>query len=218
MRRSPVCPAAGGWNFPANPAASALTAAPLWRPQLYPATVIVTGAPKGFGAPPLSDPIASSFSGSAANGLHAIIADDHGDHGIWLPKGEQPASTAFLIPHDAHFLWRVRSALRLHRLLGSRPSGRWPREQRLTRFQLHRASLMLRAWDGVESGATRRHVASVILNPDVAFMRALDWKNAPERRRLARILKAARETIDGGYLSWLAPRSRRRESLRKRPS
>lgn len=98
------------------------------------------------------------------------------------------------------------TALRLQRLLGSQPSGRWPREQRLTRFQFHRASLMLRAWDGGESGATRRHVASVILNPDVASMRALDWKNASERRRLARILKAARETIDGGYLHWLVPR------------
>ncbi|MFH1795563.1 MAG: DUF2285 domain-containing protein [Pseudomonadota bacterium] len=137
------------------------------------------------------------------------MADDHGDHRIWFPHGEQPASAAFLIPYDVHFLWRIRSVLRLHRLLGGQPSGAWPREQRLTRFQVHRASLMLRAWDGVESGATRRHVASIILNPDVAFMRALDWKNASERRRLARILKAARETIDGGYLHWLVPRSRR---------
>lgn len=67
---------------------------------------------------------------------------------------------------------------------------------------------MLRAWDGVESGASRRHVASIILNKDVASLRALDWKNTPERRRLARILKAARETIEGGYLRWLVPRSR----------
>ena len=137
------------------------------------------------------------------------MADDHGDHRIWFPHGEHPASAAFLIPHDAHFLWRIRSALRLHRLLGGQPSGAWRREQRLTRFQAHRASLMLRAWDGVESGASRRHVASVILNPDVASLRALDWKNASERRRLARILKAARETIEGGYLRWLVPRSPR---------
>ncbi len=140
----------------------------------------------------------SPSSGSAADGLHAIMADDHGDHRVWSPHGEQSASTAFLIPRDGHFLWRIRSALGLHRLLGSQSSGQWPREQRLTRFQFHQASLMLRAWDGVQSGATRRHVASVILNPDVATLRALDRKNAPVRRRLARILKAARETIDGG--------------------
>lgn len=117
---------------------------------------------------------------------------------------------AFVIPRDQNFLWRIRNVMRLHRLLDGLPSGQWPRAQRLTRFQRHQASLMLRAWDGVESGASRRQVAAVLLNPDVASMRAIDWKNAPERRRLARILKAARETIDGGYLRWLAPRTRDR--------
>ncbi len=170
------------------------------RRPFFRVQTVVTAAPKGFGAPPLPDPLAPSFSVSAADGLHAIMTDDHGDHRIWFPDGEQPASIAFFIPRDAHFLWRIRNALRLHRLLGSQPSGQWPLERRLARFQLHRASLMLRAWDGVDSGASRRHVASVILNPDVAALRALDWKNASERRRLARILKAARETIDGRYL------------------
>lgn len=148
-----------------------------------------------------------------ADGLHATVADDHGDHRVWFPDGHQPGSTAFLIPRDRHFLWRIRNALRLHRRFAGELSGPWPQAQRLSRFQLHRVALMLRAWDGMESGATRRHVASILLNPDVATMRAIDWKNAPERRRLARILKAARETIEGGYLRWLAPRSRRDESL-----
>ncbi|MDI6025946.1 DUF2285 domain-containing protein [Corticibacterium sp. UT-5YL-CI-8] len=114
---------------------------------------------------------------------------------------------AFLIPRDRYFFWRIRNVLRLHRHLDGKPSGRWPRDQRLSQFQLHRAALMLRAWDGVESGASRRHVASILLNPDTGAMRALDWKNAPERRRLARILSAARVTIEGGYLHWLSPRS-----------
>ena len=83
-----------------------------------------------------------------------------------------------------------------------------PREERLTRFQLHRAALMLRVWDGVESGEPRRLIASILINEKVRTLRALDWKNAPERRRLARILAAARERIEGGYLRWLAPRAR----------
>lgn len=69
---------------------------------------------------------------------------------------------------------------------------------------------MLRAWDGVASGASRRQIASVLLNRDVATLRALDWKNTPERRRLARILKTAHETIDGGYLHLLMPPTDRR--------
>lgn len=79
----------------------------------------------------------------------------------------------------------IRSATRLKRLIDRKHAGAWPPEQRLSRFQVHRAALMLRAWDGIESGASRRAVASVLLNRDVEALRALDWKNAPERRRLA---------------------------------
>ncbi|WP_460897446.1 DUF2285 domain-containing protein [Phyllobacterium sp. K27] len=179
----------------------------MWRPQLFPAIVIVREAPNGFAASSLSDPLARpSIEELTADGLHAVAADDAGDHRIWFPEGDRPVNEAFVIPRDEHFFWRIRNVIRLHRHLDGKPSGRWPRDQRLSRFQLHRATLMLRAWDGVESGASRRHVASILLNPDVTSMRALDWKNAPERRRLARILKVARETIEGGYLRWLSPR------------
>lgn len=117
---------------------------------------------------------------------------------------------AVLLPLDKHFYWRHRNAARLKRRLDGQSSGHWPHEQRLSVYQLHRAALMLRAWDGVEAGASRRHVAAVLLNPEAAAMRAIDWQNASERRRLARILAAARDMIDGGYLRLLAPRRRRR--------
>lgn len=58
---------------------------------------------------------------------------------------------------------------------------------------------MLRAWDGVTEGASRQEVASVLLNPGLKTMRSIDWKNTPERRRLHRLLKAARDLIKGGY-------------------
>lgn len=109
-----------------------------------------------------------------------------------FPHAEQPASTAFLIPRDGHFLWRIRSALRLHRLLASQPFGRWPREQRLTRFQFHRASLMLRAWDGVESGASlklrKRHSG----RPHFALQ---DGDAFSENSRSARVLFGVDDTM-----------------------
>lgn len=144
----------------------------------------------------------------AEDGLHAVLADDA--HRLWLPHGADIGNAAVLIPLDGHLIWRVKNLLRLSRHLLGQPHGPWPREQRLSRFQLHRAALMLRAWDGVASGASRRQVASVLLNRDVETLRALDWKNAPERRRLARILKTAHETVDGGYRHLLAPPARRR--------
>ncbi|WP_234053407.1 MULTISPECIES: DUF2285 domain-containing protein [unclassified Xanthobacter] len=152
-----------------------------------------------------------SFLGpSAGDGLYAVVEDDEGAHQVWLPDGDAPTTMAALIPFDAHFLWRVRSATRFKRRMDGKLAGPWPREQRLSPLQLRQAALMLRAWDGTASGASRREVASLLLNRDVESLRALDWKNAPERRRLARLLKVARETIDGGYLGWLTPRSRRR--------
>ncbi len=141
--------------------------------------------------------------------MHALIAHDGGDHRLWIPDSCALAASAILIPRDRYFLWRVRSAVRLHLMLEGQQSRGWPREQRLTPFQLHRAALMLRVWDGVESGASRRHVAGVVLNGEAQTLRAIDWHNASERRRLSRLLKAARETIEGGYLRWLMLRAGR---------
>lgn len=187
-----------------------MTAQPLWSPRLFPATVIVTIAPEGFAADALPDPEKlAAVASRTEDGLHALVAADDGEHRLWIPHDGFLFSTAIVIPRDRYFLWRVRNAVRLHLKLEGKPSRGWPREQRLTRFQLHRAALMLRAWDGVESGASRRHVAGIILNDDVGALRAIDWHNAPERRRLSRLLKAARQTIEGGYLRWLAPQTRR---------
>lgn len=182
----------------------------MWLPRVFPATVIVAPAPCGFAAAPFPDPDQpGTLIGRDEDGLHVLMPDDGGDHRVWVAHGGALASSAIVIPRDSYFLWRVRNAVRLHLMLEGKQSRGWPREQRLTPFQLHRAALMLRVWDGVASGASRRHVAGVVLNGEVRAMRAIDWQNAPERRRLARLLKAARETIEGGYLRWLMPQTRR---------
>lgn len=139
------------------------------------------------------------------DGLHAIAEDEDGDHRLWLRDGAEPVNAGIFIPFGQQFWWHHRNAGRLGRRMEGKRSGPLPRQQRLTAFQLHRAALMLRAWDGVEAGEPRRVVASILLNSKVETLRALDWKNAPERRRLARIYKAAHEAINGGYLNWLTP-------------
>jgi len=113
--------------------------------------------------------------------------------GEWVPS-----RAAVVIPLDEFFFWRIRSTARLRRLIDGKHSGPPPPEQRLSRFQLYRATLMLRAWDGVASGASRQAIASILLNRDVQTLRAIDWKNAPERRHLARSLGDARKRIEGG--------------------
>lgn len=162
--------------------------------------------PEGFAASSLPDPATLPVLGElAGDGLHAIAEDEAGDHRLWLRNGDVPVSAGIFLPLDEHFWWRHRNAGRLKRRLDGRPSGPWPRQQRLSVFQIRRAALMLRAWDGVESGAPRRAVAAVLINRTVETLRAVDWKNAPERRRLARILAAARRQIERDYLQWLIP-------------
>lgn len=167
-------------------------------------------APEGFAASSLPDPRTLPVVGElTGDGFHAVSDDNDGDHRLWLQYGAEPASAGIFLPLDEHFWWRHRNAARLKRRMDGKPADPWPRQQRLSAFQIRRAALMLRAWDGVESGASRRVVAAVLINRTVETMRALDWQNAPERRRLNRVLKAARGMVEGGYLRWLAPFSRR---------
>ncbi|WP_262983285.1 DUF2285 domain-containing protein [Paracoccus mutanolyticus] len=41
---------------------------------------------------------------------------------------------------------------------------------------------MLRAWDGAESGASRRDIAGVLFRTDFSGLSAAEWKSASERR------------------------------------
>lgn len=152
----------------------------------------------------------------ASEGLYAVAEDDDGDHHLWFRDGKKAARAGIFLPLDEHFWWRHRNAARLKRRLDCKPSGPWPRQQRLSAFQIRRVAFMLRAWDGVESGASRRVIAAVLINRTVETMRALDWQNAPERRRLARILVAARSQIESGYLRWLTPQGSRGHRKRDR--
>ncbi|UXS53942.1 DUF2285 domain-containing protein [Agrobacterium tumefaciens] len=104
-----------------------------------------------------------------------------------------------------HFSERIDSIRRFHRWVTGMPSGPRSRWQRFSRYQIHRFSLMLRAWDGVAAGASRQEIAGFLLNPDVEKLRSIEWKSRPERRRLHRLLTAAQGMIDGGYLALLRP-------------
>jgi hypothetical protein len=154
----------------------------------------------------LLDPLAPSIEGEVAeDGFHAIVRDDQGDHRLWLPQGTQTTNAAVVIPLDEHFSERVQSIQRFQRWLTGKPSGPLPRWQRFSRYQIYRFSSMLRAWDGMTGGASRQEIASILLNRDVKTLRSIDWKNAPERRRVIRLLKSSRELIEGGYLRLLQP-------------
>ncbi|WP_265519616.1 DUF2285 domain-containing protein [Nitratireductor luteus] len=88
-------------------------------------------------------------------------------------------------------LLRRLSGLHRHqRFLGSlypveRRAGRWVN--------------MLRAWDGIEAGASRRDIATVLFGQRAATE---DW-DAGYRTRVQRLIRSARRIVEGGYLKLL---------------
>lgn len=141
----------------------------------------------------------------AVDGFHAVVRDKYGDHHVWLPQGQRVINAVMWIPPDEYYDEREQCVRRFYCWLAGKPSGPLPRWLRFSRYQIHRLSLMLRVWDGVEAGASRQEIASVLFNAELGKLRSIDWKNTSERRRIARLYGAAQELIDGGYPRLLCP-------------
>ncbi|MDX3927939.1 DUF2285 domain-containing protein [Rhizobium sp. LC145] len=133
-------------------------------------------------------------------GLHLQLSGREGDLNLWLPHGRTPLRAAFIIPIDNDIEIRLHSIQRAFRLLQGKPIGDVIRRQKLSAFHRHRYVQMLRAVDGLRSGASKREVASVLFSRDVRSFPAVEWRNASERRQLARLLAEANEHIERGYL------------------
>ncbi|WP_410175310.1 DUF2285 domain-containing protein [Paracoccus denitrificans] len=157
---------------------------------------------------PADLPLASVLRTS--EGLHGIVADAGGDHRLWFPHGMARIRLAIVVPLDEDLMVRLNSIQRFHRLLTGRPVRPIPSLQALSASERHRATLMLRAWDGAESGASRRDIAGVLFRTDFSGLSAAEWKSASERRQLARILAEARSMVGGEYLTLLRGGQHRR--------
>ena len=146
----------------------------------------------------------------ASDGMHGIIPDVQGDHRLWFPQGAARIRLAVLVPLDEDLMLRLNGIRRFHRLLTGRPVRPIPSLQALSASERQRAVLMLRAWDGAASGASRRDIAGVLVRSDFSGLSAAEWKSASERRQLARILAEARAMVGGEYLTLLRGDTRRR--------
>ncbi|KAB2707263.1 DUF2285 domain-containing protein [Brucella intermedia] len=117
---------------------------------------------------------------------------------------------------DQYYHEREQCVRRFCRWMAGCPSGPLPCWLRFSRYQIHRLSLMLRVWDGVQAGASRQEIASILFNAELGKLRSIDWKNTPERRRIARLFGAAEELIDGGYPRLLCPMPKFPDRARRR--
>jgi hypothetical protein len=142
-------------------------------------------------------------SADVDDGRHLLIDDPDGPHRLWLVEDIHARGNAFLIPFDNDFGARLHSLQRLHRRLVGQRSGSPLRSLQLTALQRARLALQLRALDGELEGASRRDIATVLLDAQARGIPAIEWKNAALRKRVNRIIAHAKVLMNGGYITLL---------------
>lgn len=134
-----------------------------------------------------------------ANGRHLVVADKGGAHRIWLTDPTPGRQLAVLIPIDATFDLRAAATLRLWRRLTGAADDESPSGLRPTAFQRRRLALLLAVLDAHLARATLQDMAIHLVYPGMARLRAIAWKDSPERRRTRRLVDEAIALMRDGY-------------------
>lgn len=163
-------------------------------------TIVAAAAPPIYPTPPISiDQLGDVLKdGTAGDGRHIVLADDDGDHRIYLPDGRGHAN-AVLIPLDETFEDRLGVAARFFRRLRGEATGGLPPRLCVTAFQRLRLTTLLRCFDREAAGGTKREIAHEIIYPGLDGGSAAEWKASAERRRTQRLCEEARTMVAGGY-------------------
>jgi hypothetical protein len=182
--------------------------------------VIVSTAPADYpGAKPVElDRLALLHSRvETAHGQYVQAQDASGIHRILrMNEGTQTAN-AFLIPFDENFGARLRSVQRLHRRLTANSSTTLPSGPQLSRTQRARLVLFVRALDGKQEGTSHREIAAVLLDRMAREIPAIEWTNAPLRKRINRVIAGANVMRKDGYLKLLRGDVERARRFRRSP-
>lgn len=104
-----------------------------------------------------------------------------------------------VVPIDPTFGVRAAAAVRLWRRLTGEahddpPTSLWP-----TLFQRRRLALLLAVLDAHLAQATLQEVAIHLVYPGMTRLRAIAWKDSPERRRTRRLVDEALALMRDGY-------------------
>ena len=190
----------GGCLFAYAPAE--LAGALSWRAELIPITVLLETAPDGFGD---ASPVDLRRFGAVLadrvgpDGRHVVIADDQGEHRLWLRNGADGGGAAAVVPLDKDFETRMASLMRFHRRLFGRGAGPQPRGWALTAYRRARLEQMLRALDMHLAGASYRQIAAALGEREGASLSATEWKDSRSRAWVVRLVAGGRRMMNGGY-------------------
>lgn len=180
--------------------------------------MIVAPAPEPFtDAQPVqidgSLPIVASVTNQ--DGYHVLLDDADGQHQLWFVGDENPRRASFMLPRDGDFATRLHGLQRLHRRLSGRRAGPLLQSLQLSLLQRTRLALQLRALDADMEGTPRREIAAILLDDKARDIPAIEWKNDALRKRINRILAAAKELMHGGYLTLLRGEPQRADRFRR---
>lgn len=192
----------GGCDFAADPALPADTAQVYWRADEAPAVVtLLAPAPLTVGSTLTLFGLRSVASREAAEGLHLRLAGDGQLLVLGNPAPDAPLALMLPIDAQAHTRWRA--------AVGTLALG--PALDPLTPLQRRGHRLALQAFDGRQSGASDREIASVLFET-TAVPRGAAWKADHLRAQTLRLIDAARRRVAGAYraLLRLEPPRRRR--------
>ena len=191
-----------GISFHAAPASAFDAKLAVARPDLSPANIILAPALAGIGAEPLDMQTLGEVRARIRIGdfLHVILVDPDGDEHLCV-CGSCQGPMAVMLPIGPDPFARLASAERLCRRLNGMASG--PPALRPSPFRRQHLLTLLQVLDGHQAGATRRELASALLDGEVRHYSAAEWTESRERKRIRRWLKEAIELRDGGYLRLL---------------
>jgi hypothetical protein len=198
---------AGVCDFALDPNLRADKASPIWLPHLDPALILVTPAPREFSSASRLR-LTASFERRASEGTFVVFGRGPDRlPAMLVGSAGAAAPIAALIPFDADFAVRADAALRLWRVVTSRPQ---PASMHLTVQRRRRLVLTLRALDGRLAGETYRGIAQGLFG-STRVPTTTAWKTHELRDQTIRLVRAGIGLMRGGYLNLLRFPGRYRE-------
>lgn len=199
--------AAGDCSFAHDPDVPATQEPVLWRPELFPGTVILSAAPAGFEGATSAEPaqLGPILADHDVRGRRAIVIGDDtgGALHVWLPDAETAQPAAVILPFEPGFELRFETALRLFRRLMGLRVALLPGGLQLTSQQRTRLIQLLHAFDIHDGGGGARDVAAEVLQAGQASLPSTEWKDSAARRKALRLIKDSAELVKRGYLKIL---------------
>jgi hypothetical protein len=187
------------WGLEAavDPEMPAQASAVCWRPEAAPAVVVTLAeaADRVVGV----QVIARGWP--VRHTREAAILMAPGGLQVRVRAGDFHRPLAVSAPLDEHFAVRVRTAVRLHRLLRGVPVA-----PDFSAVQARRLRQVLQALDGWRDGLTYRKIAQALFGARVVADEP--WKTASVRDLTIRMVRQGRGLMQGGYRRFLETRPR----------